>query len=175
MKVAVLAAGAALGLALVSGAQASTALVAGSGWQSFLFGGVGSSWSTDYTFTVGAGGATLKVTDAFLAGDRFSVGDAPAGTNLGNTSVPTGYGQQIGANYDAAYASPLWSHGVWYFGAGSYDITGTAIVSPFGGGGAAVELSSGVPEPSTWALMGLGFAGLAFAGLRGRRSTVAAA
>jgi hypothetical protein len=111
----------------------------------------------------------------YLAGDRFSVGDAPAGIDLGNTSTPLGLGQYIGSNWDAAYASPLWSHGRWTFGAGSYDITGTAILSPYGGGGAAVELTTGVPEPSTWAMMGLGFAGLAFAGFRARRTPVSIA
>jgi hypothetical protein len=115
------------------------------------------------------------VTDGYLAGDRFSVGDAPAGTDLGNTSVPLGYGQQIGANWDGAYASPLWSHGRWTFAAGSYDITGTAILSPFGGGAAAVQLTTGVPELSTWAMMGLGFAGLAFAGFRARRTAASIA
>jgi hypothetical protein len=34
-------------------------------------------------------------------------------------------------------------------------------------------MSGGVPEPSTWALMGLGFAGLSFAAVRRRRSAVA--
>jgi hypothetical protein len=34
---------------------------------------------------------------------------------------------------------------------------------------------TGVPEPSTWAMMLAGFAGLGFAGYRGRRSAVAAA
>jgi hypothetical protein len=35
--------------------------------------------------------------------------------------------------------------------------------------------SSSVPEPSTWAMIALGFAGLGYAGYRGRRSAVAAA
>jgi hypothetical protein len=34
---------------------------------------------------------------------------------------------------------------------------------------------SAVPEPSTWAMILLGFAGLGYAGYRGRRSVVAAA
>jgi PEP-CTERM motif len=37
------------------------------------------------------------------------------------------------------------------------------------------SLGSGVPEPSTWAMMGLGFAGLGFMGWRGSRKTAAAA
>ena len=43
------------------------------------------------------------------------------------------------------------------------------------GGNFEVGIPSGVPEASTWAMMGLGFAGLAFAGYRSRRSPVAAA
>lgn len=35
------------------------------------------------------------------------------------------------------------------------------------------SLGSGVPEPSTWAMMGVGFAGLAFMGWRGSRTTAA--
>ena len=38
-----------------------------------------------------------------------------------------------------------------------------------------LTISTGVPEPSTWAMMGLGFAVLGFAGLRASRKTVAAA
>jgi hypothetical protein len=37
------------------------------------------------------------------------------------------------------------------------------------------SLGSGVPEPSTWAMMGLGFAGLGFMGWRGSRKTAAQA
>jgi hypothetical protein len=35
------------------------------------------------------------------------------------------------------------------------------------------DATAGVPEPSTWAMMGLGFLGLAFAGYRSRRATAA--
>ena len=38
---------------------------------------------------------------------------------------------------------------------------------------AAIATSSSVPELSTWAMMGLGFAGLAFAGYRARRPAAA--
>jgi len=34
------------------------------------------------------------------------------------------------------------------------------------------QIATSVPEPSTWAMMGLGFAGLAFAGGRARRAAV---
>jgi hypothetical protein len=39
---------------------------------------------------------------------------------------------------------------------------------------AARAPTSGIPEPSTWAMMLAGFAGLAFAGFRARRTAVAA-
>ena len=39
----------------------------------------------------------------------------------------------------------------------------------------AFTVGSAVPEPSTWAMMGLGFAGLAFAGFRSRRTTTTTA
>ena len=39
----------------------------------------------------------------------------------------------------------------------------------------AVSVSTAVPEPSTWAMMGLGFAGLAFAGYRTRRTAISIA
>lgn len=41
-------------------------------------------------------------------------------------------------------------------------------------GGYEVDVSA-VPEPSTWALVALGFAGLGFAGYRARRKTGAVA
>jgi hypothetical protein len=37
-----------------------------------------------------------------------------------------------------------------------------------------VGLTSGVPEPSTWAMLGIGFVGLAFAGFRQRKNRLAA-
>jgi hypothetical protein len=41
--------------------------------------------------------------------------------------------------------------------------------------GDTVTVAFGAPEPSTWAMMLLGFAGLGYAGYRGRRSAVAGA
>jgi hypothetical protein len=75
------------------------------------------------------------------------------------------------------------SNGLFYFSFSS-DITGVTFstsqnsyeIAQVSGlltssQGAAKGLASGVPEPSTWAMMALGFAGLAFAGVRrlGRR------
>jgi hypothetical protein len=43
------------------------------------------------------------------------------------------------------------------------------------GFGNFVPVTAGVPEPSTWAMMALGFAGLGYAGYRTRRPAAAAA
>ena len=52
------------------------------------------------------------------------------------------------------------------------DIVGAAgVPKP----GFTASWSTTVPEPSTWVMMGLGFAGLAFAGYRARRSSAAPA
>ena len=66
-------------------------------------------------------------------------------------------------------------------GTGSY--SGTSVPGVYFGGsatvGGAVDIeytySKTVPEPATWAMMGLGFAGLAFAGYRTRRSAISIA
>ena len=41
---------------------------------------------------------------------------------------------------------------------------------PLLGSNSAILAVEAVPEPSTWAMLGLGFAGLGFAGYRGRKS-----
>jgi hypothetical protein len=54
----------------------------------------------------------------------------------------------------------------------------TATLTPFGSvalNGNGIENVSAVPEPSTWAMMLLGFAGLGFAGYRASRKTAVTA
>jgi hypothetical protein len=53
------------------------------------------------------------------------------------------------------------------------DITGISVSETLGVSSNSFEIAqitTSVPEPSTWAMMGLGFAGLAFAGYRARRA-----
>jgi hypothetical protein len=145
----------------LAGSASAAPIVLGSGWQGFTFNGVGSSFSQSFEVTVAAP-ATFQVTDAFNDGDRFEI--FINGTSFGLTSVPTNDRTNIGANYDAAFASPLFSHGSYALGAGTYTITGLVTLSPYGSGGAAARLVDGVsavPEPATWAMLIFGFGAIA--------------
>ena len=164
----------AAGLMLFGFTSMANALSIGSGWEKFYFGGVGSQWENVDTTTAIfnfslAFPAVLTVTDAFNAGDRFSVYDGAS--FLGNTSVPTALGDDIGDNYDAAAADPRWSTGMFLLPAGNYSITGFAIDSPYGAGGAALQLNvSSVPEPATMFLLGTGLVGVAGAARRRKKN-----
>jgi hypothetical protein len=63
----------------------------------------------------------------------------------------------------------------------SADFKNCAPVDPTASGGPPFSLLDGVsltgsaPEPSTWAMMFIGFAGLGFAGLRNRRRSAISA
>ncbi len=54
---------------------------------------------------------------------------------------------------------------------GLSETTYGAHVGTFDGTMAEIVIGTGVPEPSTWAMMLLGFAGLGFAGYRGSRKS----
>lgn len=149
-----------VGMLAATQAQA-TAVAVNGGWVPFSFGGVGSSFSSEpFTFSL-AGPGVLKVTDAFLSGDRFEVFDFLA--SLGLTSAPGSSGDAIGADYDGAFADSRWSSAAFALGAGSYSITGVAVDSPFGSGGAALRVDERVPEPASALLLSLGLLGLGLA------------
>jgi hypothetical protein len=159
-------------LAISVGTSAAKAdvLIVGGGWDQFSFGSPGSSFSTDFTFTL-SNPAVFRVTDAFIDGDQFAI--SINGAFVANTSTPANDGTNIGSNFDAAFASPLFSHGAFDLGPGTYDVTGTVVqnAAGFTSGGAAAELvATAVPEPSTWAMMILGFCGLGFMACRRKQS-----
>ena len=68
------------------------------------------------------------------------------------------------------------TNGRWTFGDNSADIVGIQVYEGFGdpvtttNSFEIAQIATSVPELSTWALMGLGFLGLAYAGYRGRRA-----
>ncbi|MES2289338.1 MAG: PEPxxWA-CTERM sorting domain-containing protein [Pseudomonadota bacterium] len=141
-------------------AHAAT-LVVGSGWQTFYFGSTGSSiyapsGDTTYTFSL-AQAAELQVTDAFSIGDTFRFFNF--GTAIGSTGAFNAAGP---ATSDAAtaFAGSSYSKMSVLLGPGNYSLTGIATASPYGGGGAFIQLArveNAIPEPSTWALMIAGY------------------
>jgi hypothetical protein len=69
-----------------------------------------------------------------------------------------------GAAYSASFSDTL--------GPGTYyaEITGTVNVPLLGVGGTVTTLAAVVPELSTWAMLGIGFAAIGLAGLTRRRT-----
>ena len=147
-------------------------------WYSFSFGGVGFPFAQgfngdpstdpaslnapdpDWEFTLLTAGSITFV-DAFNVGDQFTITDF--GSSIGTTSAP-GAGAGCGNDITACLNDPDFSKGTFALGAGSHSINGTPTASPFGSGGAFFRVNStAVPEPATWAMMLLGFAGIGFA------------
>lgn len=165
---------AATGLLWAGISSASAAILElDTGWQSFEFAPAGSDWSESFEFTI-SDGAWFAVTDGFLSGDQFEL--FANGVSLGLTSAPTAEVVQIANDWDNAFADSRWSSAEVFLGAGSYLITGSTILTPFGGGLAAVQLSSSslggpsfepppgttpVPTPATGILMISALFGLA--------------
>lgn len=154
------------------GAQAA-AITVGT-WYEFGFGGVGSALTSGtgtvaltsptttyapdpaWTFTIGATGGQLFVTDAFQSGDRFELFNS--GSSIGLTSAPT-LGSSCGSVLNCALVDSNFSKAFFALAPGSYSITGTAVLSPFGSGAGAfrvVENPRKVPEPISLALVGIG-------------------
>ena len=145
-----------------------------------------------WTITLSHSG-TLTVTDVETAGDRFELWDngvpmgpaaspfGPAPQNPGQaavgnaTSVPGCLGCETGvSDINYALGDSNYSSGTFRLHPGVNAITGEFIGSiGFGDFNFIAEL--GIPEPSTWAMMMLGFAGLGYAGYRKAKSSTALA
>ncbi|MBI3367855.1 MAG: PEP-CTERM sorting domain-containing protein [Burkholderiales bacterium] len=168
-----LTAAAVLGAAATS--SMATAVTVDAGWYGFCFGATGSGATAGcknegidvagntMTFTLASAG-TVKVTDGFNIGDTFNV--LIDGLFAFHTSVP-GSGATL-TDPDALFASGYYSAGSIVLAAGSHTLDIVVDASPFGGGGAYVEVVTGgsVPLPGTLALVGAGMAAL---GLRRRK------
>ncbi|MQY50641.1 PEP-CTERM sorting domain-containing protein [Rhodocyclus tenuis] len=145
-------------------------------WNTFYFADAGSHWLDDFaanapgnlSFSLSLSGpAWLKVTDLGTTGDVFEVFDN--GRSLGLTSAPQlANTQDIGIDFDAAFASRDWSHGQWLLGAGTHVITGLVSRSPVGAGIGGLQVTA-VPEPDAYALL---LAGLGLLGWAARRRAV---
>jgi hypothetical protein len=175
-------------IALLAGSVAFTpanaSTVSVGQWYTFGFGGVGSALSSGATFVIGtnpssiaapdpswdftlASDGTLLVLDGFASVDQFQISDL--GSIIGSTSAPVP-GSSCGSDITCALNDPNFSRATFSLGAGSHSITGTALQSGLGAGAGFFFISAAaVPEPSTWAMMLLGFGAIGFS-LRRRRS-----
>ena len=115
--------------------------------------------------------------DFYLLGPNYtgSIGGwTYIGTNVPGTPDPDTnppYQDPYEADFDAAWASPYASHGEWLITQpGAYEVTVSVDENEPGysgqGGILGYRLVAVVPEPSTWAMMLLGFMGLGYAGYR---------
>lgn len=112
-----------------------------------------------WTFSVGAGGATLTVVDAFLAGDRFEIFDL--GVSLGLTSaLPPGTLADCGDDPVVCLADPGMSSGFFNLGVGNHSITIRLVEGELGSGYLLVSGANAVPVPATLTLALGGLAGL---------------
>jgi hypothetical protein len=123
------------------------------------------SWTVDAVTGV-VGGLTIKGVANFYISNNLIYPDSPL-----NQISTSGFAFETvsGAFVD------IWSS----YGQGSTDIDPAGnnydeLASPGGFGVGKFALTQAVPEPSTWAMMGLGFAGLAFAGWRRAKLALAA-
>ena len=110
----------------------------------------------------------LTFTDVGLSGAQFALTFTGATTGTVMTSTPA-LGADVGSCISCALADPDFSSGVFALNAGTTTISGfqTQFRPP---GSFDFEVTNGVPEPSTWAMMLLGFAGLGIAGYRNAKS-----
>jgi hypothetical protein len=155
-------------------------------WYTFSFGATGSALapgftpgtspaaviapSAPWTITL-SGPAVMTVTDVEISGDEFTFFDN--GAFLGTTSASVPNGSSVGECISCALADPNYSHGSFLLGAGVHNLTGVFNgVITFGDGD--FKISSAAPEPSSWAMMITGLAGLGGL-LRSRRKSAAAA
>jgi hypothetical protein len=127
-------------------------------------------------FVVPAGdSATFSFTDGFIPGDVYKITLSPLSFKSLFTSFPTTFDNNAGPaagppdNFAADWLNNDFSHFQFGLTAGAYSITVQDTIMNEGfpaGFGVRVD---GVPEASTWAMLGAGFAAIGLVGLSRRR------
>jgi len=183
----------ALAVGLGGAAEASTVSYTVSGTDSLFV-----AFTAQFTLDVTGGFATSgtgSITDINFGGSKpltlitLSTPDANYGGTVGfrsnggtdyfgfDSAVPI---TASGGLLFAVSSSPSWSNnalfGVYANGSGGYvaGLFGSAGDGPFlyGESSATVQQVAAVPEPATWAMMVLGFAGIGFMAFRSKSKTV---
>jgi hypothetical protein len=145
-RASILVSAAALILGVTGTASAATAISVGDGWHTFTWvGGNGAGAQQDPFTFFSPGFAIVTVTDAFCAGDVFSLTDF--GRRLGSTSsvrVDQSCTSPSANDPGSAMMDRSYSHsqGNYILGPGPHAIEITAAVSPFGSGGAFIRVDS---------------------------------
>ena len=128
------------------GSSSADPIAVDAGWSSFSWSGSANTpaFATPvYTFS-SADPTTVKITDAFCRGDRFSVSDNEA--PLGDTPA-VAVDRECPApdevhDPDAAFADPSYSSASFVLGAGTHSLAVKALNNPFGGGAAFIRVDS---------------------------------
>jgi len=123
---------------------------------------------------------TFTVTDLQSSGDQFQLFDngvamtpttspfTGPGQNPGQEAQAGGFtsastvGHYVGADINDALGDSFFSSGTFYLSPGANSITGTWLAPNNQGPGDFAFIAESVPEPSTWAMMLLGFASFGF-------------
>jgi hypothetical protein len=110
-----------------------------------------------------AGPAVLKITDAFLKGDNFSVYDFKI-LKLTTPSVDLlrYYGSDCGSSPENCYGAEGVSYGTFDLAVGLHSLTIRVADSPYGQGAAYFRIDRiiGTPEPGSMLLVALGIIGI---------------
>ncbi len=166
----------------IAPAASATVIIAGSGWQiDTLATANAATTSSPWTFTI-TGPATFSVSDAFVVGDIYKLFDTATSTLLATSTffaglagdVQSGTTGPAGAIFGVAWQDVTFSKLAYTLAAGTYSFTinGDGAGGLPAGLGVRLDLIGGVPEPTTWAAMILGF-GLVGTSLRRRRTATA--
>jgi hypothetical protein len=106
----------------------------------------------------------LTVTDVEESGDQFTLTFTGATSETVTTSTPVANAANVGECISCALSNPDFSSGVFALNAGTTTFNGAPIFSR-APGTFDFEITT-VPEPSTWAMMALGFSAVGFLGHR---------